>query len=314
MVVLKATLATPGWVNYLTFLSKPDRDWLNNTGLPWLDWGLHGLVLLLPIATALVLAVETRLNPGNKWVLLRNSAESIKRAIFEYRTRPVVYSHPATPAAAGDAGTPAPSDQQPEQATREAELARSVAFISQQLLQTDVNMSSLPAYKGSLPPKNAAADDDDGFRFLTPDQYIALRLENQLDFYQKRSGSKEKELRRYQVLALVAGAVGTLLAAVGFDLWVAVATAVATAFIAYLQYRQTEHTLIQYTQTSTALENVKAWWTALSAQEQAERKNVDKLVETSETIMASEQTGWMQQMQDVLVQLRSEEAKSGSGK
>jgi hypothetical protein len=310
MVVLKAALASPGWVAYLTFLSQQTRDWLNTIAVPWSGVVLYYVVLLLPILTSLVLAVETRLNPGNKWVLLRNSAESIKRAIFEYRTRPAVYSRPA---AAGGAQTPAPSDQQQEQATREAELARSVAFISQQLLQTDVNMSALPAYTGKIPPQYAAAEADDGFRFLTPDLYIALRLDNQLGFYQNRSSSKEKELRTYQILTLAAGAVGTFLAAVGLDLWVAVTTALATAFIGFLQYRQTEHTLVQYTQTSTALENVKAWWTALSAQEQADRKNVDKLVETAETIMASEQRGWMQQMQDALAQLRREEAESGSG-
>jgi hypothetical protein len=310
MVVLKAALASPGWVAYLTFLSQETRDWLNNIAVPWSGVVLYYVVLVLPILTSFVIAMETRLNPGNKWVLLRNSAESIKRAIFEYRTRPAVYSRPA---AAGGAQTPAPSDQQQEQATREAELARSVAFISQQLLQTDVNMSSLPAYAGVIPPQYAAAEADDGFRFLTPDLYIALRLDDQLAFYQRRSGSKEEELRRYQIWTLVAGAAGTFLAAVGLDLWVAVTTALATALITYLQYRQTEHTLVQYTQTSTALQNVKAWWTALSAQEQADRKNVDKLVDTAETIMASEQRGWMQQMQDALAQLRSEETKSSSG-
>jgi hypothetical protein len=51
----------------------------------------------------------------------------------------------------------------------------------------------------------------------------------------------------------------------------------------------------------------------LSAQEQADRKNVDKLVETTERILESEQRGWMQQMQDALAQLRGEQAASESG-
>jgi hypothetical protein len=51
----------------------------------------------------------------------------------------------------------------------------------------------------------------------------------------------------------------------------------------------------------------------LSAQEQADRKNVDKLVETTERILESEQRGWMQQMQDALAQLRGERAASESG-
>jgi hypothetical protein len=312
MVVLKSALATPGWVDSLTVLSAPARAWLNSA-VAWLDDALYYVVLLLPILTSFFLAIETRLNPGNKWVLLRNSAESIKQAIFKYRTRPVLDSRPATPAGAGSAQIPAPSDQQQEQATREAELARSIEFISQQLVQSDVNTSSLWAYDGQLPPKYAAAEADDGFSFLTPDLYIAMRLDDQLDFFQDRTISKEKELRKYQILILAAGAVGTFLAAVGLQLWVAVTTALATAFIGFLQYRQTENTLLQYTQTSTNLENVKAWWTALSAQEQADRKNVDKLVETTERILESEHRGWIQQMQDALAQLRGEQAESESG-
>jgi hypothetical protein len=313
MVVLKAALASPGWVAYLTFLSQEARDWLNNIAVPWSGVVLYYVVLALPILTSFVIAMETRLNPGNKFVLLRNSAESIKRAIYKYRTRPVDDSRAAAPAAAGGAETPASSDQQPEQVTREAELARSVEFVSQQLMQSDVNVSSLPAYTGRIPPQYAAAEADDGFKFLTPDLYIVLRLDDQLAFFQDRTSGKEKELRRYQILTLTAGAAGTFLAAVGLELWVAVTTALATAFIAYLQYRQTEHTLIQYTQTSTSLENVKAWWTALSAHEQVAPKNAGKLVETTESILETEQRGWTQQMQDALAQLRGEEAKSGSG-
>jgi hypothetical protein len=112
------------------------------------------------------------------------------------------------------------------------------------------------------------------------------------------------------VLVLLAGGVGTFLAAIGFQLWVAFTTALATAFTTYLQYRQTENTLTQYNQTATNLQNVKGWWVALSAEDQADPKKIQKLVETTEDVLASEQTGWVQQMQDALAKLRQDQTKA----
>ena len=137
-----------------------------------------------------------------------------------------------------------------------------------------------------------------------------MRLDDQLAFYQDRTGSKERELRKYQIAILVAGGVGTFLAAVGLDLWVALTTALAAAFTTYLQYRQTENTLMQYNQTATNLMNVKGWWTALTAEQQAEQRNVDRLVEVTERILETETYGWVQQMQDALAELRGEEPKA----
>jgi len=312
MVVVKTALGTPGWVDSLTFLSAEMRSELTNV-VPKLDFWLYFVVLALPIVTSVLIAMATSVNAGSKWVLLRSSAETIKRAIFKYRTRPVVYSSQQTPAPSKDQQAAVLMEPQQEQATREAELAQTVESISEKLMQTDVNLSALWAYEGPIPPKYAGAEDDDGFSFHTPDRYIAVRLDDQLAFFQDRTTTKEKELRKYQVLTLVVGGVGTFLAAVGLELWVAVTTALAAAFTTFLQYRQTEDTLIQYTQTATNLLNVRGWWTALSAEDQADRNNVDRLVETTERILETEQHGWVQQMQDALAQLREEQGGAEAG-
>ena len=59
--------------------------------------------------------------------------------------------------------------------------------------------------------------------------------------------------------------------------------------------------------------NVQGWWMALSAEEQADQKNVDKLVEYTEKAIAGELTGWVQQMQDVLAALHAEQAGEEEG-
>ena len=64
---------------------------------------------------------------------------------------------------------------------------------------------------------------------------------------------------------------------------------------------------MKYNQAKTDLDNVKAWWTALSAEEQATQDNVDLLVDHTEQVLKSELDGWVQQMQNALAELRKEQ-------
>jgi hypothetical protein len=75
-------------------------------------------------------------------------------------------------------------------------------------------------------------------------------------------------------------------------------------------------TLTTYNQTATDLENVIGWWQALAPEAQADPANVDKLVEYGEKVMESEMAGWVQKMQDALVELRKddEETKTSARK
>jgi hypothetical protein len=268
------------------------------------------LVIILPITTSALLAFVSRLNPGNKWVLLRSSAEAIKRAIYLYRTRPVTY--PKT--TLGMDGQEPPSritleEEKQEQATREAELNSRIQFITSQLMQSDVNMAALPPYGADkrIPPENTVHPDDNGLSPLTPENYIKQRLNDQVTWYKKKTVQKERYLRLYQAVILAIGGLGTFLAAIRQELWVALTTSIATALATFLQTHQVENTLVQYNQTATNLENVRSWWLSLQPEEQARRENVERLVRTTEMILETETIGWMQQMQDVLAGLREEQ-------
>ena len=108
-------------------------------------------------------------------------------------------------------------------------------------------------------------------------------------------------------LIYIFGGVGTFLAAVRLELWIALTTALAAAFTTFLEYRQVENTLIKYNQAETNLANVQTWWMALPAEEQTDPKNIDKLVGYTEKILQDEHTGWAQEMQDALAELRAEQ-------
>jgi hypothetical protein len=282
----------------------------NNSVSAVIDWLVRTLIIALPIVSAALLSISNRLAHGQKFILLRYGAEAIRRAIYIYRTRPFQFSQSEEEQAEGAT----PTDEQKNIATREQTLERTVASITRELMQTQVNQSSLPSYRDMVPPKAAVADGDDGFSFLTPERYLELRIDHQIEYYRKRTIKYEKQLSNSQVLVIAFGALGTFLAAVELELWVAVTTALVAAISSYLQYRTTENTLVQYNQTANTLQNIKAWWMALPPGDQANKLNVNKLVTTTETVLASEQTGWMQQMQDALAGLREEEAAKSTKK
>ena len=269
---------------------------------------LQVIIIALPILISILLALAGRLNAGNRWILLRNSAEAIKRAIFIYRTRPPVY-HLSRAKGSNRSHSAISGSQQEDLDSQAGELAHKIETISRQLMQTEVNHAALFAVEENNSFQHHSTDGDDGLSFLTPRQYIALRLEDQLTFYILRTMSYEKELNRTQAAILVAGGVGTFLAAVGLELWVALTTSLTAALAAYLQHRQTENLLVRYNQAATDLQNIKNWWIALPPNEQARPEIIRQLVEYTEKVLENEQTGWMQEMRDALSGLRDKQAE-----
>jgi hypothetical protein len=252
---------------------------------------MYYVLLIIPIVIALLTTAANRFSAGTKWILLRASAESIKKEIYRYRTRTEIYSDRAT-----------------KKTSREVKLEQKSEILSRKLMQTEVNISAINPYNGPIPPLNAAAPGDDGLSFLTPERYMTYRLQDQLGWYRNRTVKLEKRLKRLQWLIWGAGAVGTFLVAVGLELWIALTTSIVTALTTYLEYQQVENTLMRYNQTATDLENVRSWWISLSAEEQADPRNIDKLVGQTETTIHSEHAAWVQEMQDAMAELRAEQS------
>ncbi len=255
-------------------------------------WWLHKLLIIVPILLTVLITAVNRFKQGNKWLLLRASAEAIKREIYRYRTRSTYYKE--------EVGQPSPDQQ----------LSKKVEDITRRAMRTEVNTSALVPYdkaKGFPPYMYAAAGGDDGFSLLTPDRYLEVRLTDQLNYYRKTAIKLERQLQRLQWLIFIIGGVGTFLAAVNQQVWIALTTALVAACTTYLSYRQTESSLMKYNQARTDLDNVKAWWTALSAEEQARQENIDSLVDHTEQVLEAELGGWVQQMQNALAELRKEQ-------
>jgi hypothetical protein len=180
-------------------------------------------------------------------------------------------------------------------------------------MRTDVNVSALGAPKGTDQGMRRTGSDD-GFSELRPEKYLALRLDDQLRYYRTKTARLEKELKYLYWLIYGFGGVGTFLAAVGAQLWVAMTTTLVGAFTTYLGYQQTENTLTQYNQAATDLANIRTWWSALSDEEKEDRGHYSILVENTEKVLEGELAGWVQRMEDALAKLKAEQDEAAKAK
>lgn len=250
------------------------------------------IVVLLPITVSMLLTWANKFERGMNYVLLRGAAETIKREIFEFRAKYGEYN-----------------DQANAIEPREIKLWQRVQTISERLMKTEVNKDGLEVYKGILPPPNATSKDDEGFNFLEPDEYIRLRLEDQLHFYQSKVVKYGKKIRQLNWRIILFGALGTALAAFGFEIWIAATTTIVGAISTYLEYNQYENTLIGYNQANRDLESIRMWWRATPEIEKQDHSTYERLVQNAENVLSNEHGGWIQNMKDALEKLAEEDEK-----
>jgi len=168
------------------------------------DWRfyLRVLVLATPLTASVLVAMAARTDRGVAWVMVRGSAEALKREIFRYRTRVGPYG--SERADAGERGR---------------HLVGKIESITRRLASSNALLGSLKPYgAGKLPPRGAAAAADDGFSDLTAERYVALRLHDQLDYYRRRSRQLERQYKVVQWTVVTLGALSTLLAAMELEI------------------------------------------------------------------------------------------------
>ncbi len=259
-------------------------------GIDMKSWDvyLHNAIVVIPVITAVLLGISHQFKFGDKWILLRGAAEAVRGQIFRYRSR------------AGGYGESVLKGTSPE-----VHLIEQLKTINQRLTQTEMRKIGLKNYPAELPEPAT----DDGLSILTAEQYIELRLNHQFGFYSGRAIRRGRQHFWLTILSLVCGGAGTVLAALYMEIWVAVSTALATAFITYLKNYQTEETVALYNRAKGDLADVKSWWTGFSAFEKRDPRNKAMLVELTERVLEQETAGWSQRMIDALTEMRRDEDK-----
>jgi hypothetical protein len=257
---------------------------------------IHTLVIVLPITLAALLGMAARFRVGNKWVDLRKAAEGIKREVFLYRVRSGLYGHTSA-----------------SRLTRDELLAQNVAAIGRGVMQTEVSRMALRDPPPGDATHPALAEGDDGVSDMGPADYVRYRVDDQIDYYAHQVEVRGRLLRWLLSLIFIAGGVGTLLAALNVDVWIAMTTAVVGAVTTFLGYEQVESLLVSYNQAMNGLVSVKGWWVALPPHDRESKATKERLVHQTERILQKEQGGWVEDMTEALDQLREEEEKESKG-
>ena len=264
------------------------------------DSALHWAVIVLPLLVSVLIAVASRRAVGQRWVMLRAAAESIKAAIYDYRT---LETTPAKDTANEHAKTVAAGRQK---------LASQVNGIETRLMQTEASSGPLTPYQGPLPPETDGADHgDDGLSPLGAERYLQIRVGDQLSYFHRRIRGLNVRRNLLQFLAIAGGAAGAILAAANHEVWIGLTAGASAAALAYLGYLQVDNTIVTYNQTAYRLAALERTWRALSPAEQ-DKTAFKHLVTGCEAALATGLSGWVQQMNDALRDLRRDQAEAAS--
>lgn len=247
------------------------------------------LVMGAPILGTVLATGASKMARGASWVQLRGAAETAKREIYRFRCRAGAYAAEAE--------------------EREEALAETISAITGRLMDSEVLSSSLIPYRGQLPPKRSA-EGDDGSSVMDAPDYLQWRLQDQLDYFAGKSKALDRRHRVSQWAIAILGGSGTLLAAVGMEIWVPVSVGLATALTSYLELRNVENNLAGFNRGALELENVKTWWSGLPASRHGDRAVLEALVERTEAILTSEHASWTQGMQEAVANVSEGESET----
>jgi hypothetical protein len=274
-------------------LDKSSIGWIDVSNIPLsqlvgiLGYGFYALIIIAPIMVSILLAASVKLDRGMNWVILRASAEILKKEIYCYRILHEVKD-------------------------ADMHLAESIQIVSDRLMKTQVNRSGLAidreleigskellkAIKNSI-----CREDAEPFSILTIEQYLEYRLIDQLSWYRRKTVKLDRQWQLLQWSIYILGGLGTFLAAMRAEIWIAITSGIATAISSFLDFKQLDSTLICYNQAAANLENLLCWWHALTDQGRANPENIKKLVNSTEKVIQSETSSWVEEMREALSEL-----------
>ncbi len=248
-------------------------------GFYW--WLLHLILIAIPIIVALLIAAANKFKQGNKWIKLRAGAEKIKEEIYRYRTRSGVYLVDA-----------------------EEKLAEILNTITHKTMDSEVSSSSLKPYKKDEVWQTAQLSH------LSPEKYIEERLNDQLHYFTRKAVVLERKVTTLFWMQFAIAGLGSFLAATNMQIWVALTGAMVAAIISYLGYQQTAANLLKYNLAATDLWNIKSWWNALSGLKKADPKQIDELVNKTETVLRNDMDSWSNRMSASIKELNKQQEKN----
>jgi membrane protein implicated in regulation of membrane protease activity len=133
---------------------------------------------------------------------------------------------------------------------------------------------------------------------LTVDGYISSRLEEQMNWYERRAGDHRKTLKLISGATLGLGGLAVVLGVVSTDMtapWVAVITTMIATLTAYLYAWRYQYMVVSYLATARKLSALRARWRT-SGKSDADTADRNQFILECEGILSAENKAWMTEL------------------
>jgi hypothetical protein len=160
---------------------------------------------------------------------------------------------------------------------------------------------------------DAESPNDEGVADLNPDDYMALRLEDQLNWHTNKIEEHQRDRRRYIILILITGGIGSLLASIdfivtGIAVWVALATAISTAITNWKELLGLDIIVSNYSKVILELNILRDHWNSLDPHEQTQPEFF-RTVRATENLLWSQQLRFISAMRESMEEAEAEQQK-----
>lgn len=236
-----------------------------------------------PVLASIIAAIASRKYSNGDWLITRAGAEEIKKEIYIYRT--ILQ----------------------KKKDRRSYLENRLADIQRQVYRGLSGEYSFEPYNGPIPP-NYKPDDpnsDPGLNDLTGEEYFRYRLQDQLNWHNMRINQFKRERDRLTIAIVIAGGLGTIIAALGdvegfrLSIWVAFTAAVTSALVGWLELRNLDVIIRNYSKVVVELSILADHWVNLEPEERTTAEFY-QMVRACEDVLWAQHTEYIKSMQEVL--------------
>jgi hypothetical protein len=237
------------------------------------------ILIALPLILAGMLTWMMQFMPGTAWIGYRIGAELVRYQLYLYRMQ------------AGDYTGLSANAQQEQLLERVKQARRRV----DQLGSSEPYTLPTPSDLAAAVKAKCHDPRDDGFSVLSVEEYLLYRIRPQREWYVKKLHRNYSDLRNWRAGVLLLTGLGAFLVAIGFEPWVAVTTAMATAAGIFIDLKMHGRTYAIYHTAVMELDEETARWLALPQEMKDEPAEISDFVKRIEDILQRERERWMQQ-------------------
>ncbi len=275
----------------LAILLENIRTWFPDFPIPVIRI-FQVILILVPLIGSGIIAYINTFKQGQRYLSMRAGAEETLKYIYLYRT--VMQGNPRRNKWLND-----------RLANVQREVHRSLGgdVVLKPYAEKQIN----PRYNPKYP------DADEGIADLDCDGYIRVRLISQRDWHIKKIQEHQQARIRLTIVIILFGGLGALFAGLdmlfaGIAVWVALTTAISTAFTNWQQLLGVEAIIPNYSKVILELNILNDFWLSLDPSEQTQ-KEFYKLVRSTEKVLWSQNVQFISAMKESMDEAETEQEK-----